>query len=164
MMTEPTIVTKDAQPYAAMVLTVSQPEIATKAPQLIDEVIGWMKGRGVEPNGAPFFNYRTFLPDGRMEMEVGMPAKTLVQGDAKVTTGTLPGGRYASLTHTGPYHELHDANMRLDTWAREQGLALDGNVEGQMFKGATRLEIYHKDGDASAGSDPVTEVAFRLVD
>jgi effector-binding domain-containing protein len=99
-----------------------------------------------------------------MEMQVGMPTRTVLEGDAGMATGTLPGGRYAVVTHTGPYHELGEANMSLDAWARKQGLTLDGEMKGDGFVGATRLEIYHKDPGEDPSGHPVTEVAFRIKD
>ncbi|MDB5615752.1 MAG: GyrI-like protein [Devosia sp.] len=162
MLTEPKIVEKTEQPFAAMVLTLSQPEIASVAPPLIDEVIAWIKAQGGQPVGASFFNYVNFFPDGKMEMQVGMPTDTLLVGDSKITTGTLPGGLYASITATAPYHELNDAHMKLDSWAKASGHQLDGTVVWDRFMGATRIEIYHKDPGEDPSGFPVTEVAFRL--
>lgn len=164
MLTEPTTVTKKPQPFAAIVLELTQPEIAATAPPLIDDVMAWVKAKGGKTAGPPFFNYVNFRSNGRMEMQVGMPTETLLPGDGTMTTGTLPGGRYAVVTHTGPYHELHDANMVLDTWAKEQGLLLDGAVEGDCFVGATRMEIYLSDPGEDPSGHPVTEVAFRIAD
>ena len=121
MLTEPKIVEKPAQPYAAIVLDLTQPEISQKAPPLIADVIKWIEAHGAKHSGPPFFNYVDFAPGGRMMMHVGMPTKTVLKADAAMTTGTIPGGRYAVVTHTGPYHELHEANMALDTWVRRQG-------------------------------------------
>lgn len=162
MLTEPTIVEKAAQPYAAIVLTLRQPEISEQAPPLIDEVIAWVKEKGGELSGPPFFNYVNFYPGGRMEMQVGMPTATVLPAEGRFTTGSLPAGRYAAMTATVPYHELHDANMKLDDWARGQGHEFAGTVEGDSFTGGTRLEIYHKDPGEDPSGHPVTEIAFRI--
>ena len=162
MLTEPKIVEKAPQPYAAILLTLRQPEIAQQAPPLIDDVIKWVRGKGGELTGPPFFNYVKFFPGGTMEMQVGMPTATVLPADGRFATGTLPGGKYASITATVPYHELHDANMKLDEWARGQGHDFAGSVEGDTFVGATRLEIYHRDPDEDPSGHPVTEIAFRV--
>ena len=162
MLTEPAIVEKHPQPYAAILLTLRQPEISRQAPPLIEDVIAWVKNKGGELTGPPFFNYVSFLPGGTMEMQVGMPTATVLPADGRFSTGTLPGGRYASLTATVPYHELHDANMKLDQWARAQGHDFAGTVDGDRFLGATRLEIYHKDPGEDPSGHPVTEIAFRI--
>ncbi|WP_375451049.1 GyrI-like domain-containing protein [uncultured Devosia sp.] len=163
-MTQILIATRKPQPFAAIMLRVSQPDIAAKAPPLIGEVIAWIKAHGGETVGAPFFNYVNFYPDDTMDMQVGMPTATLMAGDGEVTTGTLPEGRYCSLIHDGPYHELHQANMTLLDWAKGAGHQLDGTVDGDRFIGATRLEIYLSDPGESPSGNPVTEVRFRLAD
>lgn len=159
MLSQPRVVTKADQPFAAIVLTVSQPEIASVAPPLIGEVMAWIAANGGEEAGPCFFNYVTFLPDGKMEMQVGVPTRTVMTGDGRVTTGTLPGGRYVSATLSGPYSALYNANMEVDKWARAQGLEFSGEERADRFLGATRLEIYHSEPDAEP---PVTEVAFRV--
>ncbi|UJW86288.1 GyrI-like domain-containing protein [Devosia sp. SL43] len=162
MLTEPKIVERADQPYAAILLTLTQPEISEQAPPLIDDVIAWVKSKGGELAGPPYFNYVSFFPGGRMEMQAGMPTTTVLPADGRFTTGAIPGGKYASITATVPYHELHDANMKLDEWARAQGYEFAGKVEGDNFVGATRLEIYHKDPGEDPSGHPVTEIAFRV--
>lgn len=162
MLTEPTIVEKSPQPYAAILLTLRQPEIAEQAPPLIEDVIKWVKARGGALTGPPFFNYVSFFPGGTMEMQVGMPTDRVLPPDGRFATGTLPGGKYASLTATAPYHELHDANMKLHDWTASKGHKLDGTQDGDRFLNANRLEIYHKDPGEDPSGHPVTEVAFRL--
>jgi effector-binding domain-containing protein len=163
MLSEPKIVEKPDQPYTAIVLDVKQSEISREAPPLIADVIKWINAHGERHSGPPFFNYVDFA-GGRMTMHVGMPTKTVMTGDAGMKTGTVPGGRYAVVTHTGPYNELHEANMALDAWAREKGLTLDGDVDGDRFVGANRMEIYHRDPGEDPSGHPVTEVAFRIRD
>jgi DNA gyrase inhibitor GyrI len=162
MLTEPKVVERAPQPFAAVVLDVRQSEISQKAPPRIADVIAWIKAHGGRTAGPPFFNYVEFYPGGRMRMQVGMPVAEAMAGDAGIATGRLPGGRYASVTHTGPYHELMDANMALDAWARERGLRFAGEETADGFRGATRLEIYHRDPGEDVSGEPVTEVAFRL--
>lgn len=162
MRTNPTIVTRPQQAFAAMVLRLSQPEIASVAPPLIDEVIAWVRAQGGETAGPPFFNYVNFYADGTMEMQAGVPTTSMLTPDAKVSTGTLPGGQFAALTATMPYHELHAANMALHEWTVTRGLRLDGVEESNGFHDATRLEIYHKDPGEDPSGHPVTEIAFRL--
>jgi effector-binding domain-containing protein len=161
MLTEPTVKTRAPEPFAAMVIEVTQPEIAGKAPPLITDVMNWVKQSGGDFAGPPFFNYFEFLPGGRMKMAVGRATTNLLEANGQFVTGTLPGGRYASITHTGPYAKLYEANMALDDWARTQGLEYAGEQHGDRLVGATRLEIY---SDPGINSPPVTEIAFLLKD
>ena len=159
MLSEPKIVTRTEQPFAAIVLTVSQPDIANVAPPLVGDVYAWIAQHGGEEAGPCFFNYVGFLPGGRMEMQVGVPTRSVMPPDDRVTTGTLPAGRYVSATLKGPYSELYKANMTVDQWGRDHGLQFAGEEHADGLVGTTRLEIYHSDPDAQP---PVTEVAFRV--
>lgn len=164
MLTEPKIVERGPQPYAAIVLRLRQPEIAGQAPQLIGEVVQWVLAKGGQLTGPPIFNYVGFFPGGEMELQVAMPTDRVLAPDGRFSTGTIPGGRFASLTATADYSELHDANMKLDDWASKQGLKLDGEEQGDSYVNANRMEIYHKDPGEDVSGLPVTEVAFRLRD
>jgi effector-binding domain-containing protein len=161
MLTEPGIKVRAEEPYAAKIITVARSEIAARATPLIQEVMEWVKASGGAFAGPPFFNYFEFLAGGRMKMAVGRATTKVLDGNSGVTTGSLPAGRYASVTHTGPYQELYAANMALDNWIKAKGLALAGEPHDGGVIGATRLEIYH---DPGIGKPPVTEVAFRLKD
>jgi effector-binding domain-containing protein len=162
-LSEPRIVERPAQHFVGIELELTQPEIASKAPPLIQEIIDWLTMRGLRHSGPPFFNYTAFRTGGRMVMQVGMPISVAVAGDGKFIGGVLPGGRYVSLHHTGPYAELYEVNMALDDYARAQGLKLAGGEGGSGFTGATRLEIYDDPGNGPGGQ-PKTEVAFKLAD
>lgn len=57
MLSAPKFVTRPDQPFAAIRVTLDRGDLPTKAPPLIGEVAGWLQSQGVEPAGAPFFNY-----------------------------------------------------------------------------------------------------------
>ncbi len=159
-LSEPKIVTRDPQAYAAIRLTVEQPRIGEVAPPLHDDVMTWLKGKGLEATGAPFFNY-TRMQGMMMDMEVGWPIAEIVPGGDRVVTGTLPGGRYLTATYTGPYTGLYEGHEQLHQWAQKQHLPPQDMEQG----GLTLLEIYET--DPVAEPDPskwVTEIAFKLSD
>jgi effector-binding domain-containing protein len=161
MLSEPRFITRDPQPYAAIRLSVEQPEIPQKAPPLVGEILGWA-AKHAKQAGPAFFNYTAMEPGRPMEMEVGVPVAEPVKGNGRVVGGTLPGGRYATVTWTGPYDKLRDAHMALHDWLAEQ------NVPKQSTDneaGLTLLEIYVTDPEEV--KDPnqwVTEIAFKLKD
>lgn len=157
MLSEPRIVTRPAEPYAAIRLTVEQPEISQKAPPLIPEIIGWVRKNGRQA-GPVFFNY-TRMDGLRTDMEVGAPTEGQLKGDGRVATGTLPAGRYLWATYTGHYSGLYAAHEELHRWSREQNLLPD------MGERQTLLEIYETDPEGEP--DPgkwVTHIAFKLPD
>jgi effector-binding domain-containing protein len=66
-----------------------------------------------------------------------------VAGSGRVRSGLLPGGRYVTLLHTGPFDGLVAANAALQDWAREQGIALESSADGARWNG--RVEHYLTD-------------------
>ena len=164
MLSQPKIVKKPDQPFAAIRISVDRNDIPSKAPPLIGQVAGWLGAQGAAPVGAPFFSYLAMPDDGPMVMEVGFPTATKLVGDDRVQTGVIPAGRFASLVYTGPYDGVYEANVALGQWLAGQG------VPHQMPRGAgdydkALLEIYYTDPQQEP--DPLkweTEVAFRLGD
>jgi effector-binding domain-containing protein len=158
-LSEPTFINRDPQPYAALKFAVPQQDIPQVAPPKIQEILAWAGEHG-QPAGPVFFNYTSMQPGRPMDMEVGVPLAKVVPGDAKVETGTLPGGRYVSVTWTGPYDKLHEAHDSLHRWLKQQKLPLQDGGEG-----TTLLEIYHTDpGEEPDPQTFVTEIAFKISD
>jgi effector-binding domain-containing protein len=92
-----------------------------------------------------------------------VPVAAAVSGDDTVAPGILPGGRYATLPHTGPFSELAGVTARLLAWAGDQGLALDMTRTDDSERWGCRLESYLT--DPAREPDPgkwQTELAFRL--
>ena len=160
MLTEPKFTTREPQPYAAIRLGVAQVEIGAKAPPLVPAIIEWIERHGKQAGDA-FFNY-TKMDGGQMEMEVGAPTATVLTGDDRVVTGTLPGGRYVEVTYTGHYDGLRAAHESLHQWLGRQGMTPQG-LGGDTP--ATLLEIYETDPDEVSNPDDwITHIAFKLPD
>lgn len=162
MLSEPKIVSRSGQPFAAIALSVDREDIPAKAPPLIGEVAGWLAARGIAPVGAPFFNYLE-MSEEHLVMHVGFPTAAEAKPEGRVVTGTIPAGRFATLTHTGPYDGLYEANAALGEWLKAQGIVEPWSGSGPYD--AAHLEIY--ESDPQVEPDPgkwVTEVAFRLGD
>jgi len=163
MLSTPEIFTRPDQPFAAIRINLQRSDIPSQAPPLIGEVAGWLAAKGVAPVGAPFFSYLEMPEDGPMVMEVGFPTATLLAGDSRVRTDTIPAGRFATLIHTGPYDGLYEANVALGEWLGQQGIAHRMPDDAAGAYDAALLEIYIT--DPATEPDPQkweTEVAFRL--
>jgi effector-binding domain-containing protein len=99
----------------------------------------------------------------RLDIEVGIPVETPVTGDGPVSSGLLPAGRYAVVTHTGPYDGLVSANAALLAWAEENGIAWQMSDDGKMW--GARIEWYET--DPAEEPDPQkweTELAFLVAE
>ncbi|KAA9345603.1 GyrI-like domain-containing protein [Adhaeribacter soli] len=120
---EPKIENRPEQPYLAIRTKVQMAEIPTKLPPLIPEIYEWLETHKIQPAGPVFFNYLD-MDNGIMTAEVGVPVEVLHAGDARVSAGTFPAGRYAVYTHMGNYTQIPEAHMALGTWARQNNIQL----------------------------------------
>ena len=163
MQTEPRIVERAEQPYAAIKARVTVQELGTVLPPLHGELFGWLGAHGARPAGAPFWKYNLVDMERTLEVEVGVPLSAAVDGDGRVLAGVLPAGRYALSVHTGNPADLVDATTVLLDWAAKHGHAWDvtDTPEGQRW--AARLEIYNTDPREEPDMDKwETELVFRL--
>jgi effector-binding domain-containing protein len=164
VLTLPKIVDRPAQPYVAIRRTVKLPfgeVIDTTLPKLWT----WIGDHRVEPAGPPFFKYNRIDMATELEIEFGAPTTTLLQPDDLVVTGTLPAGKYATLTYHGHYDKLVEVTGVLLGWAMERGLKFDmeATPQGDVF--ASRLEIYPNDPrEVTNPDDWETVLMFKLAD
>ncbi len=161
---EPTVVRRQAQPYVAIRESVPMRELGRVAHR-IPEVIGWLGSRGLAAAGPPFFKYDVIDMARTLEVEVGTAVLSAVPGEGAVVDGTLPAGRYATLTHIGSPDDLEQATARLLEWGAAQGLRWDMTETDAGEVWGCRLELYKTDPAAEPDmSRWQTELAFRLAD
>lgn len=165
MITDPTITERPAQPYAGIRVTCPMRAIGQTAPPAIGELFGWLGRRGAEPAGAPFFRYDVINMEGDMRLTVGVPVAKPVEGDDRVEAGTLPAGRFATLTYTGPVKGkgLYNATKSLLEWGAANDVKWDRHDTEAGDAWACRLEIYETDPDEEPDTSKwVTQLAFKL--
>lgn len=161
--TVPHVDERAAQPYAFVRRVVTMSTIGAVADR-IPEILGWLAGRGTPPAGAPFLRYLQIDMAGRLVVEGGVPLGERTAGAGEIEIGTLPAGRYATLTHRGHPDELVDVTEGLLDWAAEQGHDLDTTPDPDGDLWGCRLEIFHTHPMEVPIDAWVTELAFRLAD
>lgn len=160
--TEPAVIERSEQPYASIVRSVTMAQMVEVLVPATDQVIQWLAAQGIQPAGAPLWKYNVIDMEHEMEIEVGVPTASLIDGSGEVKSGVLPAGRYASLHHTGHPDELAAATGALLDWAKQQGLSFDISADDRW---AARLEIYETDPDDEPDMTKwETTLAFRLAD
>jgi effector-binding domain-containing protein len=166
MSAAPEIVEWPAWPYLAIPVNVTMAAIGTVVPPLNGEVFRWLAERGAAPAGAPFWKYNVIDMDRELEIEAGVTVSQPLAGDGRVIAGTLPGGRYATLTHVGHPSELAAVTETLLDWAADQGLTWDMSPDEKGDdRWGSRLEIYLTDPSEEPDmSKWATQLAFRLAD
>jgi effector-binding domain-containing protein len=165
MITEPKLEQRDEQPYVAIRTHVTMQDMVTVLPQHWSEAFAWLERQGMAPAGAPFIRYLVIDMDAALEIEVGVPVPSVLSGDARIRTGVLPAGRYATLIHTGHYSGLVDATAALLAWAEGNGIVWQtATVENDTVWGA-RLEFYLTDPANEPNPEKwETELAFLVAD
>jgi effector-binding domain-containing protein len=106
------------------------------------ELSTWIEARGLEAAGPSFLRYHFIDMQGEMDIEYGIPIAKHVPGDARVTAGTLPAGRYASLVYVG---HGYTGNKALIGWGEANGIIWDrwNDAKGDGFR--CRYEMYLTD-------------------
>ncbi|KKB13524.1 hypothetical protein VE25_01455 [Devosia geojensis] len=164
MLSEPKIMELPGRPYLGVRKIVKIP-FGTVASKALADLKRRMKKRGIAATDAPFFRYNIIDMPSALEIDFGLPTERQESADDLLVAGTLPAGRYATLTHTGHYRNLIAANGALLDWVKAQGLQLDTHPSpaGDVF--GCRLEIYPTDPKVEKDSSKwVTELAFKLAD
>jgi effector-binding domain-containing protein len=161
-MTEPVVITRAEQPYAAITGDVTMPEIGDLA-RRTQEVFDWLAAHGVKPAGAPFLRYLVIDMERTLRIQTGVPVGTPVTGSGDVHGGVLPAGRYLTATHTGHPDRLEPATGAFLDWAAGHGLEFDhrDTPEGDAWE--CRLEVYQSEPDVPM-DQWVTDLVFRLAD
>jgi effector-binding domain-containing protein len=161
---EPRIVEQPEQSYVAVRGLVTMESIGRIADR-IQEVSGWLAARGIEPDGAPFLKYNLIDMQRELEIEAGWPVAEAVPADGDVFAGTLPAGRYATVTHVGPYEGLYEATAGLLDWARQQELVWDKTDTDAGERWGCRLEVYRTNPAEVPEPDKwATDLKFRLAE
>jgi effector-binding domain-containing protein len=138
----PRVEHRDARSYVGIRATAPYSGMFAVITERLKDLRAWVKRNGLSEEGPFFLRYLVIDMRGPMELEVGFMTRSTHQGDTQVRPGTLPAGRYVSLTYRGK--ALASTKALLD-WARTNGLSLDRHdvPEGDAF--ACRYEAYLTD-------------------
>ena len=164
MLSLPKIVERQAQPYVALRRTVKIP-FGDAVDATMPKLWKWIGDHHVEPVGPPFFKYNIIDMANGLEIEFGAPTAKLLSADDEIVSGTLPAGRYATLTYHGHYDGLMEATGVLIDWAGEHGRKFDMQPTPKGDKFACRLEIYPNDPrEVPEPENWETILAFKLAE
>ncbi|MHB0858136.1 MAG: GyrI-like domain-containing protein [Anaerolineae bacterium] len=118
---------KDAnvQPAACIRTTTTWRELSATIGRMLYEISRYLEDLGLPPAGPPFVRYHISLAE-ELDIEVGLPLMTLVEGRPPVYAGELPGGTVASTIHRGAYDTLRMAYEALEAWMKDHGYSPAG--------------------------------------
>lgn len=159
---EPKIETRLAQTYIGKRAIMPMSDFETKVPELMAKASEWLDRNGVKATGKPFLRYHVVDMPDRMDVELGIPVDSVPQIAGEVVHGTLPAGRYATLTFTGVRNGVA-ANKKLIDWIAEQGeeMVVHKSENGDVFN--SRYETFLTDAKLEPDKGKwETEVAIKV--
>ncbi|MET0418275.1 MAG: GyrI-like domain-containing protein [Actinoplanes sp.] len=121
---QPTIVERTEQPYVGRRESITMTDFARVADHL-PVMFASLAEQGAPVAGAPFFRYRVIDMSADLVVEAGIPLTERIDVREPMFVESLPGGRYATVTHVGHPDELMAVTARLLDWAQDQGLTWD---------------------------------------
>jgi effector-binding domain-containing protein len=115
------------------------------------EVMQCITSQDAQPAGPPFAIYYN-MDMNDLDVEIGFPVVSEIQGSGRVKAGKIPGGKAAVGTHIGPYDAIGDTYAKLSSFLEEKGL------EPDLFC----YEFYLNDPAETKPEELKTEIYFPL--
>ncbi len=128
-------------------------------PEAMGRLFGWMESSGAVITGVPGGLYKddpSTVPPAQLQWDVWAP---IDPSTAEIDTNaegigvrTMPGGRYGSVLHKGPYDGVGSAYGLLFTWLAQQ----------QIQPASPPMDVYLSDPTITPEADLITEVRVFL--
>ena len=127
------------------------------------EANAFLVGKELTPSGPAFIRYLTTDMDKKLDIEVGFPVASIVDGNDRITTGVFPEGQYAVFVYFGHYDNLVAVTGEFLAWAEKNKITWQTTKKDGVEWRAGRIEWYPTDPDTEP--DPQkwqTELAFLV--
>jgi effector-binding domain-containing protein len=144
-------VNKPAQPTFSIRTTTSVRDLAQVLGKAFSAIIGYLGELGEQPVGAPFVAYYNMDMEN-LDIEIGFPIARTLPSKGDIQAGAMPGGKYATCLHIGPYNEVGSAYDALTQWMQENGYEATG----------VAYEIYLNDPGQTSPQELQTQIMFPL--
>lgn len=165
MLTLPEIVTRPERAYVYVSFDVPMNDMQRPANEGFPQVFDYVARHGLTPVGPAFYNYRRIDMQRTLEVEAGIAVESAGPGEGAVKTGTLPAGRFVTLTWHGHPDKLMPVTAILVGWSKETGNPFDVEEKPDGDHFACRLELYESDpAEVPNMDDWVTILEFKLRD
>src|ERR1035438_4984588 len=162
MFEDPSITTRDAQSYVAIVTAVTMDGFDV-VEGLTDEVFAWIGAQGAVPSGSPFVRIVTSDMSAELDIEVGVPVDDPPSGDDRFVIGSIPRGTYVTLIYAvADDHDHYQANVELQAWAANQGVECEIDRSNGVEIWGGRFEFFRN--DLSSEGEPVFELTYQISD
>ena len=124
-------------------------------PQVIGRAYGailqYLGELGEYPASAPFAAYYNMdMQD--LDVELGFPVAKKLPGKGEIKARQIPGGKFATCLHIGPYSEVGPAYEALSQWVKDNGYEAIG----------VSYEVYLNDPSQTPPHELRTQIMFPL--
>jgi len=165
MLTLPEIVTRPARPYVYVPFEVRMNEMQRPANEGFPQVFDYIARHGLKQTSPAFYNYRRIDMAETLLVEAGVAVESPGPGEGVVQVGTLPAGRFVTLTWHGHPDKLMPVTALLVGWSKETNTPFDVEEKSDGDHFACRLELYESDPVEVPNMDEwVTVLEFKLRD
>ncbi|MFC1943893.1 GyrI-like domain-containing protein [Chloroflexota bacterium] len=116
------VIERSAQSTAAIRTRASVNDLPGLLPRAYEELIRYLNGLNI-PVSDPAYAYAAYynMDMDDLDVEAGFPIDSQVEGSGDIMAGEIPGGRFATTIHTGPYDEMQPIYERPYDWIRQNG-------------------------------------------
>ena len=114
-------------------------------------ILQYAREGGRLPAGALFVAYHGFNGQ-QMDIEVGFPFGSGMEGSNNIQATEIPGGKVAFYRHVGPYQKLSEVRAALEQWLHANGYAINGAA----------YDFYLNDPQTTPPERLETEILFPL--
>ena len=136
------------------VLSIRTRSAVQDLPRVIGEVYGkifsYMQDLGVNPTDAPFVGYFNMDMDN-LDIEIGVPIDKDLPEKDNMKISEIPGGKYASTLHIGPYNEIKLAYKAISDW-------IEKNHKNNYYC----YELYLNDPADTPEAELQTQIIFAI--
>lgn len=115
------------------------------------KILEYLGPKGIQPSGPPFVAYHN-ADMTALDVEIGFPVASRLEGSGDVKPGKIPGGRAAVIVHTGPYDTIRESYAALSTFITEKGLEMEPFC----------YEVYLNDPRETPPQELKTEIYFPI--
>lgn len=142
MINEPFLIQQDERQYFGIRFITPYRGMFTRVTEEFKKLDPWIKSNRKAAFGARFLRYLVIDMKGDMELEIGVFGTGNLPLNDPITTGIMPGGRYATMIYRGLGLA---ANKTLLGWMKEEGLQSESTSRFNSEVFACRYEAYLTD-------------------
>lgn len=114
-------------------------------------VMEYLVSLGEKPSGMPFGAYYN-MDMSALDIEAGFPVAKALPPKGEIKSSLIPGGKFVSTLHRGPYDTIEPAYAALTEWAKANGHEPTGIA----------YEYYLNDPNSDPSIVAETEIRFPL--